>query len=619
MKIVSGLVNGQVLQRIGKRGASVRLKGICPDTGPLSVTIASGSRALKGWNQRAAGQVKSGKFDARLEGIPAGGPYSLTLKCGQESVRVDSFFVGDVWILAGQSNMEGVGLLTGKAEPHPLVRAFSMRRTWRLATDPLHVLGESPDLCHHNSKQYTSREGENYRREAIKGTGPGVFFGREMFERTGVPQGLICTAHGGTSMQQWSPARKKLGGESLYASMLESVRATGQPVAGLLWYQGESDANAPDVPLYTARMKELVRATRRDLRQPELPWVVVQIARVLGQSKSFSPWNEIQEQQRLLPKKIKALETVAAIDLPLDDAIHIGADGYVTLAHRLARVADRLVHGNRRELPPPQPRSVRTSLFVKDPSVEVTFDHVVGGLRSEGQPHGFIFVAPGGEPLDLIFRTVLKGATAHLLLAQRLVEGTRLTYGCGQAPVCNITDGRGFSVPVFGPLEIRGLKKGVLPFVTQWKVSDVIANAQSLGRMAAPRMEKLAAKPKSYGADGFINEHDVWIEKPGLAFFQARIKLTEPMQLRFLMGYDGPFRVWLNGKPFFKDMAGTNTCVLDEGVKLARLKPGIHDIQIGMDTRGGRSWGFFLRFQRTDINAKQQAGGDYLKPEYLPA
>ncbi len=38
---VSGLSEGQVLQRLGTKGASVVLSGTCPQPGPLTVTIAS--------------------------------------------------------------------------------------------------------------------------------------------------------------------------------------------------------------------------------------------------------------------------------------------------------------------------------------------------------------------------------------------------------------------------------------------------------------------------------------------------------------------------------------------------------------------------------------------------
>ena len=619
MKIISGLGNGQVLQRIGKSGASAELRGTCREAGPVTATIADARGALKGWNRRVMGNARGGAFRAKLSGIPAGGPYRLELRCGKESARLASFFVGDVWILAGQSNMEGIGLMSGRAKPHPLVRTLSMRREWRLAADPLHVIPESPDRCHHEGVQCSEAEGEKRRRTALKGTGVGVFFGREMLERSGVPQALICTAHGGTSMEQWDPRRKNLGGESLYFSMLESVRATGQPVAGVLWYQGESDTSEANASLYTARMRELVAASRRDLRLPRLPWIVVQIGKYFGQSANWSPWNRVQEEQRLLPKRIANLETVVAIDLPMDDGIHIGADGYPLLAQRLARLADRLVHGNRREVPPPAPRQARLAGRPEDAIVEVTFDHVVGGLHTTGAATGFFFLNEAGEPLPIIYRTALVGKTARLHLTRLLPDGVRLSYGCGLAPICNIADGRGMALPVFGPIQLRGIKRGVLPFVKTWNVSDVIADMPPLAEVPAPDFDKLPMQKRTYGDDGLVNEHDRWFNQNGLGFFQARLELAEPMTLRFLMGYDGPFRLWLDGKPFFTDLEGINPCLPDKAEKTIALKRGVHDIRIGMDLARGRTWGFFLRFARKDLTPRQRTSGDYAKPVYLPA
>ena len=52
--------------------------------------------------------------------------------------------------------------------------------------------------------------------DTVRGVGPAVAFAQEMFRRTGVPQGILACAHGGTSMSQWDPKLKKLGGKSLY-------------------------------------------------------------------------------------------------------------------------------------------------------------------------------------------------------------------------------------------------------------------------------------------------------------------------------------------------------------------------------------------------------------------
>jgi sialate O-acetylesterase len=509
--------------------------------------------------------------------------------------------------------------MSGKPRPHPLVRAFSMRHEWRLAEDPMHVLAESPDRCHHDLGQCSVADGEKRRRSAVKGVGPGVLFGQEMLRRTGVPQGLICTAHGGTSMQQWDPNRVGEEGGSLYWSMLSSWRKTGQPVAGLLWYQGESDANPNDVPHYTRRMIELVAATRRDLGQRSLPWVVVQISRVYGHPMNYGPWNEIQEQQRLLPKAIRNLETVPAIDLPMDDGIHIGSDGYVTLAQRMARMADRLALGNKREEPPISPRRVKVVGKPEDRVVDVEFDHVVGGLRSVGPAHGFIFITPTGEPNLVVHRVTLNGATARLHLNNPLIDGSRLTYGCGTAPICNIVDGREMAVPMFGPMDVQPVKRFLLPFMTHWRVAEVVTDTGSLAEADVPNFGSLRAQPRSYPSAGFVNEHDNWVGKEGLGFFEGRIELSEPMTLRVLMGYDGPFRLWLDGKPFFTDLDGQNPCIPDKSEKAIKLGRGVHDIRIGMDVLRGYSWGFFLRFARKDITPKQRANGDYAKPVYLAA
>ena len=71
-----------------------------------------------------------------------------------------------------------------------------------------------------------------------------------MHRVTGIPQGIIACADGGTSMQQWDPARKSEGGKSLYGATLRRVQKNGGKVAGVIWYQGESDADPTNAPLY---------------------------------------------------------------------------------------------------------------------------------------------------------------------------------------------------------------------------------------------------------------------------------------------------------------------------------------------------------------------------------
>src|SRR5262249_11890123 len=155
---------------------------------------------------------------------------------------------GDLWVLAGQSNMEGLGDLVDVTPPSPRVSALGMNSKWGQAEEPLHWLVDSPDEGH--SGKPADREGRAKadHRNPARGAGLGLPFGAVIAAKTGAPVGLIACAHGGTSMAQWDPAKKGEGGKSLYGSMLRQVKLAGGKVRGVLWYQGESDANPSAAP-----------------------------------------------------------------------------------------------------------------------------------------------------------------------------------------------------------------------------------------------------------------------------------------------------------------------------------------------------------------------------------
>lgn len=602
MNLQSGLSPKQVLQRRADGTATAILKGECAHPGNLQATLLYRSRPLPGWNRREVGGARRGHFTIKLHDIPTGGPYELRLECGTERFDLRPFFVGDVWILAGQSNMEGAGNLREAARPHPRIQAFSMRREWRLATEPLHVTGESPDRCHHQGSPLNRDQAEVARQRAVKGAGVGLHFARERHRRSGVPQGLICTAHGDTSLEQWSPARQSLSGDSLYASLLTSVRATGQKVAGVLWYQGENETSNSAAPLYTQRMAALIAACRKDLRQPRLPWAMVQLGRVIGYRQLAEPWNSVQEQQRLLPERIANLATVSAIDLALDDGIHLAGSAMPQLARRLARTMDQLASPHRPELPPPQLAWIRRFHSIQgEPgpkcALEIGFHNIGGALESPIEPAGFTLHDARKHPLPYIFKTTLHGSTVRLHLTQPPPLGTTVSHGAGLNPICTVNDGRDFCLPVFlhRPIESPG---ALLPFVTRWKRTPVLPWPHPLEDAPLPRQELFSRSFKTYDPSGFINEHATWQQQTGLAYFQATLRLKRPQTLQFLMGYDAPFRLWLNRQPFFLNAFGDGPCVPDESAQTVALPGGAHQLTVGMDVKHGRAWGFYLRFLR---------------------
>ncbi|HEX8371481.1 MAG TPA: sialate O-acetylesterase, partial [Chthoniobacterales bacterium] len=334
MIISAGLHPNQVLQRNELGVAVIVASGTTAAEGPVFAMV-DGLSGFK--NKRQVGSAGEGRFSFIFAGLPIGGPYRIIISCGTARQAIDGVHVGDVWLLAGQSNMQGYGDLASGLRSAPRVFARSMAGVWGAAEEPLHLLEESPDPVH-TAQPLTPAEIVELRRSAKLGAGPGLSFAAEMFRRTLLPQGLIPCAHGGTSLADWDPSRKRLGGRSLYGSLFQAWQSTGQPIAGVLWYQGENDANEEHHATYAKRFARFVRALRRDLHQPNLPVLTVQLGRVVGSGAGAARyWNSVQEQQRNVPQLLKNVGVVAAVDLPLSDNIHLSGDAQQRLGIRLAR------------------------------------------------------------------------------------------------------------------------------------------------------------------------------------------------------------------------------------------------------------------------------------------
>ncbi|HMP76102.1 MAG TPA: sialate O-acetylesterase [Kiritimatiellia bacterium] len=448
--IESGLWPGIVLQRSAKGVSDARITGACRGRGPWRVRITRKGRALPGITVSVS-RVGGNRFQLRLKGVPCGGPYRVELAAGASVLAVDEVYVGDVWLLGGQSNMEGLGFLRDAGRPHPMVRAFTMDDRWGVARDPLHMLSIAVDPVHGGNP------GGKPPAKLVKGVGPGLYFGIDMWKRTGVPQGLIACAHGGTSMAQWDPARRDEGGRSLYGAMVRRLRKNGGRVAGLLWYQGESDANAETGPLYHDRMVNLIRAIRRDTGDARLPVAMVQISRVAGWLPDTEvAWNALQEAQRLLPLSVKRLHVVPAIDLTLDDGIHISGRCQKRLGRRLAEAMDVLRRGAKAGLPPITLRRVSARVHPETGQnvLSFEFDHVRGSLRAGGRPLGFAALMPDGR--DMVYDVQLHRNRVDVVIDVASSENTSLAihYGLGHNPACTITDAGDRSLPAFGPLRV---------------------------------------------------------------------------------------------------------------------------------------------------------------------
>lgn len=457
-EITGGVVPYQVVQREADNRGAFRLEGNSAKQlagRPVEARLLRGGLTVPGFDWRQVGTAGAESWGVNLTRVPAGGPYRMEVRItGANGVlAVEPLLVGDLWMLAGQSNMQGVGDLKNVPVPSAQVYSFNMADQWVPAEEPLHRLEDAVDSFHwrrNPGEPKAPLSGEALRKAIaarVKGAGAGLPFALEMVRRTGVPIGLIPSAHGGTSMDQWSPGLKGEGGASLYGGMLRRFLAVGGRIAGVLWYQGESDANPKAAPAFAAKFQSLIESVRVDFRQPDLPFYYVQIGRHVNDT-NIDEWHAVQDAQRRIEGLFRNVGMTTAIDLELDDGIHVGTDSYLTLAHRLANLAEGKLA--------PGPRPLRARL--DGSRVLVEFSSVNGRLVHSGRLNGFTIHNAEGKPVPLIFRQrLLPGSsnTVELLFGGKLPEGARVHYGYGKDPYLNLADEANMPCPVFGPLRVE--------------------------------------------------------------------------------------------------------------------------------------------------------------------
>jgi sialate O-acetylesterase len=333
---------------------------------------------------------------------------------------------------------------------------------WAVAEEPLHWLLDSPDPVHSGNPDDRAARAEAVRRTRTKGAGMGLPFGAAMVEATGVPVGLVCCAHGGTSMAQWDPAKKGEGGNSLYGSMMRQTELAGGKFKGLLWYQGESDAIAGAADVYPQVFTDFIAAVRQDLKQPDLPFYLVQIGRFANPSDPKA-WNQIQNAQRLIPDQIANTAVISVIDLPMDDAIHVGTQGLKRAGNRMANVVQHELFRKILGTTPTFDRVSRgpnNTLVVRFKGVNVLSGEEPTGLLPRQRIAGFSIRDAEGKEIPMIFEA-LGGAsldTVILKLTDAPPADSSLWYGWGLNPYCNLVDSVDMAVPVFGPIGLDNVK-----------------------------------------------------------------------------------------------------------------------------------------------------------------
>lgn len=234
---------------------------------------------------------KQGKWQIKVATGDASIGNSITFFDGEEAVTIDNILLGEVWVCAGQSNME-----------MPM-RGFPSQPTAECA-DIILKANESTPIRYFKVERKTSTtvldnvvgEWGTHTPEVVASfTATGYFFANYIQEVLGVPVGIIDCSWGGSKIEAWM-SREMLSGVKeydfshldrgetvekpqldlcyMYNGMLAPV--TNYAIKGMLWYQGESNRHIPTE--YLDLFPAFVSGLRSLFDCGEFPFYYVEIA-----------------------------------------------------------------------------------------------------------------------------------------------------------------------------------------------------------------------------------------------------------------------------------------------------------------------------------------------------
>ena len=334
--IKQGAMNWQVFQQTDGK-ADIHLSGISkgwPDdeTGTVYTRVVCEDSGMPIVNWQTAEYKEGTQWRTVLRGVPVGGLYrietclmlpdSCQIEWAARGDMIHHIGVGDLFIIAGQSNAAGYGKDFVSDPPELGVHLLRNSGLWDMASHPLN---ESAGTDNKANEEFCN-----------PGHSPYLSFAKRLKRTLGYPIGLLATALGGSPLSAWNPEEDGV----LYNNMQDVIASAGGKIKAVLWYQGCSDAKQELCKTYLRRFGTMVERLRLDLGE-NTPFITTQINRdVRSATDEINlAWSMVREAQRQAAKHLEDVYVIPTLDLGLSDPIHNSASGNISLGERVAASA----------------------------------------------------------------------------------------------------------------------------------------------------------------------------------------------------------------------------------------------------------------------------------------
>ncbi len=377
----------------------------------------------------SATATDDGRWQVTFNPFEAGGPHSMKVEAGTETLNVEDIYFGEVWVCSGQSNMGG-----------PLLTSINGTEAARDAKMPLVRLAyvaESDEPGRVQKVNWMLADSAGDPAKLQKWNSIPFSFGKTVYESINVPIGLVNANRGGTAISSWTSPQAHDSSESFRAFREAFDKYNGKPVRamrhlmstisaiqkwkkdpannkppeitsppefspntpsihytqliapisslsirGFVWYQGESDSRMSVA--YRERFPLMIQDWRQTFHDPNLPFIYAQIAYGSGKFDDLDPRDVPEAQMReaqFLCQKTPNVAMIVTHDLmqPEDDVHYRNK---LPVGQRLGLAALATVYGKKVDYQGPIYRDMK----VADGKAIVSFDNADGGIKTDGKP-----------------------------------------------------------------------------------------------------------------------------------------------------------------------------------------------------------------------------------------
>ena len=337
-----------------------------------------------------------GKWFITLQPMKADAhPQNLVIKGKKESLIYNNVVVGEVWIAAGQSNMQysmkrhkafvapakgkDLSIEEMKKPQNPMIRVYTSLRT--------------------HQKTWAEASGESLPDVSTVG----YYFIKNIQDSLKIPVGIITVALGGTRIEAWTPKEAYEQSPVFCKELKETGKISGWGVGawykslmlpvipytirGFLWYQGENNCGIED-GRYAQKFKVMTDWWKSQFKDKSLPFYYVLLAPHIysdrlhkgGRPLTAEALPQFREQQKQARNLVENSEYITIFDL-VDNLRDIHPSYKWFVGQRLARIALHRNYGYDQILYQ-GPELERVTRSTDGKKLELQFAHAGEGLRS---------------------------------------------------------------------------------------------------------------------------------------------------------------------------------------------------------------------------------------------